>query len=225
MIIKKWNYTMIQIKNMNMKKYIEFIKEKKELVEETRNTALVGDWIIRAKTDAGEEYVLKSKKFPMIYNIDSAKVPEDSKIAELGYMEYDVIPEERDAIICSRGVMEIIKSKISDLIETTVDPEISNTIKKCVPQKDMYNIIKSDEIQEKLIKVSKKSSAYARQAKTDEEVITKVEKGNDPEFYFEPSWTGSMPVAEDDILVINSSEVYRIARSEFNQTYNQPTII
>lgn len=33
-----------------------------------------------------------------------------------------------------------------------------------------------------------------------------------------------MPVAEDDILVINSSEVYRIARSEFNQTYNQPTI-
>jgi len=36
---------------------------------------------------------------------------------------------------------------------------------------------------------------------------------------FEAPWGGSMPIKINDILIINEDEVYRIAKAEFDQTY------
>lgn len=56
---------------------------------ETVNTANPGDYIVKAKTEAGEEYVIKQDKFPKLYKIESKREPSDPKIKELGFYEYD----------------------------------------------------------------------------------------------------------------------------------------
>jgi len=66
----------------------------------------------------------------------------------------------------------------------------------------------------------KQSKVFARQAKDGAEIVTRVEKSDGAEVLsFEAPWGGSMPIKINDILIINKDEVYRIARAEFDQTY------
>jgi len=170
---------------------------------ETVNVGKQGDWVVKAKTQAGEEYILKAAKFPKLYNINSARDVSDSRLKELGYKEYNVIPETRKAVVATSDFIIRVKSQFGD---------------KIVPQKEFHEFIK----REPTIDVSKQSSAYVRQIiKPEEKIITRVKKGKPASFKFIATWGESQPVAEDDILIVNDSEVYRIARSEFDQTYNK----
>jgi ribosomal protein S28E/S33 len=64
------------------------------------------------------------------------------------------------------------------------------------------------------------NQAYAKQAQGVESIETRVEKtGGDIVLQFEAPWGGSMPIKLNDVLIINDTEVYRIAKAEFDQTY------
>lgn len=194
-----------------MKKFNEFIQEKANKVIETKNVAKPGDWIITAKTDTKEQYVLPGKKFPKLYDIDSALTPKDSEMKKEGFMEYKTIPETRSGMICTRGNLDALKELGEGLSESDA-----------IPQERIMEIMQ--EFKGQLVKCSKKKSAYARQVKENEgevEVITYVHKARKPEeMWIVPVWGGTMPICEDDVLIVNSEEVYRIARFEFDQTYN-----
>lgn len=195
---------------MRIKLFQDYIKESVETTIETKNIAKPGDWIIRAKTEAEEEYVLRSNKFPKLYDINSAKSPSDKAISGLGFMEYNTIPEVRTGLICNRQILDELKSSGEGLSES-----------KAITQKRMMEII--GEYENEFMECSKKKSAYARQVSEEEgdvDVVTRVKKGKPDEMWFVPSWGGTMPICEDDILIINSEEVYRIARAEFDQTYD-----
>jgi len=190
-----------------MKNFNQFLFRINETVIETKNIANPGDWIIKAKTQAGEEYVVKGAKFPKLYDENSASKPVDPKISENGFMEYKVIPEERVALICDRKILDELKQKLGAIDKT-----------KPFDQQTILNVM--NYFKNNFIKVRKKSSAYAKKVDKPVEVITRVQKGKPEEIWFAPSWGGSMPISENDILIVNDKEVYRVARSEFDQTYN-----
>lgn len=181
-----------------LKKYNEF------LLLETRNIAQSGDWLIRAKTKAGEQYVIREFKFPQLYNISSVKEPKDKKVLKDGFMEYGVIPDERKAVICNRKTLDKLKDELGE----SESP---------FTQKRMLEVLKDF----KKVNVRKQKSVYAKQVSQPIEVITKVKEGKPMEIWFKTSWDDVMPIAEDDVLIVNDEEVYRIAIAEFNQTYEK----
>ena len=50
-------------------------------------------------------------------------------------------------------------------------------------------------------------------------ITVRTEKGGAEILSFEAPWGEPMPIKLNDILIINKDEVYRIARAEFDQTY------
>jgi len=192
---------------MKFLNYKEFLFESFSI--ETKNIANIGDWIVKAKTTSGEEYVVKDETFLKLYDINSAKIPKDLDLYKLGFMEYNVIPSERTALFCDRKILDYIKQKIG--YTTNKDHPLD--------QEKMLNIINN--LKSHFIRVRKKSTAYARQSEKLCEIITKVQKGKPEEIWFEKSWGYSMPISEDDVLIINNGIIRRVALSEFNQTYEK----
>jgi len=173
------------------------IKESVETEVETVNKKVdAGDWIIKAMTKAGEEYVVKQAKFPKLY--DENPVGSGSN----GFKIYNVKPETRTGIV--------IDKNIAERLERDFDKN------EIVGQKQFLEWMHENG---KKVNVKKQQKVYAKQAQGGETVETRVEKAGGEILKFEAPWGGSMPVKINDVLIINDQEVYRIARAEFDQTY------
>ena len=169
-----------------------------ELEEETVNKSVApGDWIIRAMTRAGEEYSVKKDKFPKLYNTEPVGSGPD------GFMIYEVKPDDRTGIVISEAFGETLADNFSN--------------NSPVPQSEFHSWLTENA---PTITVRKQSQVFAKQAEDGAEIVTRVEKDDGAEVLsFEAPWGGSMPIKINDILIINKDEVYRIARTEFDQTY------
>jgi hypothetical protein len=173
------------------------IKESVETETETVNKKVeAGDWIIRAMTKAGEEYVVKQAKFPKLYDENPVKSGPD------GFKVYNVKPETRTGIIIDQGMAEQIKRHFDQ--------------NKVISQNEFHEWMQENG---KKVNVKKHRQAYAKQAQGGETIETRVEKSGGEILKFEAPWGGSMPVKINDVLIINDQEVYRIAKAEFDQTY------
>ncbi len=173
------------------------IKESIETEVETINKNVdTGDWIIKAMTKAGEEYVVKQAKFPKLYEENPVgKGPN-------GFNVYNVKPEIRNGIIIDKNIVNKLQNDFDN--------------NEIIPQKDILSWMKKNASP---VKVKKHSQVYAKQAKGGETIETRVEKSGGEIVKFEAPWGGSMPIKLNDVLIINEQEIYRIARAEFNQTY------
>ncbi len=179
-----------------------------ETTEETRNVAQEGDVVIRALTRAGEEYIIRGAKFPKLYFADKPMSPPDKALEAEGWKMYEVRPDLRNAVVITRP---IIQQALQQFPEARTRP---------IPQEEFFQFVNNLP----KIKVQKQSHALARPANPGEVIITRVQKGKPEQFRFEAPWEGgeTMPVAEDDVLIVQPDKTYRIARAEFNQTYQQP---
>jgi hypothetical protein len=168
-----------------------------ELEEETINKSVEeGDWIVKAMTKAGEEYSVRKDKFPKLYEEEPVGQGPD------GFMVYNVRPDDRTGILISPSLAEELKNNYPD-----------GTV---VPQSEFHSWL---QVAAPTVTVRKQSQVFAKQARGGEEIVTRVEKGGEEIISFEAPWGGSMPIKLNDVLIINEDEVYRIARSEFDQTY------
>jgi hypothetical protein len=174
-----------------------FLKEIKTETETINKSVETGDWIIRAMTRAGEEYVIKQAKFPKLY--DPEPVGEGSE----GFQVYNVRPDDRTGIVITPQLAELMQQEFEG---------------ETVPQAGFHARMLDGGVPK--ITVRKQSQALAKQAEGGEVIETKVEKaGGDIVLEFEAPWGGTMPIKLNDVLIINDQEVYRIARAEFDQTY------
>ena len=175
-----------------------FLKEI-ETETETINTSVEpGDWIIRAMTRAGEEYVIKQAKFPKLY--DPNPVGEGPE----GFQVYNVRPDDRTGIVITPQLAELLQQEFSS--------------GEAVPQSDFHARMLDEDVPKTTVR--KQNQAYAKQAQGNETIETRVERTGSPGLLqFEAPWGGTMPVKLNDVLIINDQEVYRIARAEFDQTY------
>ena len=178
-----------------METWRRFLNENETEVETVNKNVDAGDWIIRAMTDAGEEYVVKQAKFPKLYDEKPVKDGPD------GFQVYNVKPDVRTGIV------------IDSSLEKTLASEFSN---KTLSQKEMHEWMQENASP---VKVQKHKQAFAKQAEGGETIVTKVAKAGGEIMKFEAPWGGTMPVKSNDVLIINDDEVYRIARAEFDQTY------
>tara|TARA_Y100000310_G_C20341122_1_gene649863 strand:- start:27 stop:599 length:573 start_codon:yes stop_codon:yes gene_type:complete len=184
--------TKSQLKKI-IKEEIKIVLTEGETEVETVNKSVAaGDWIIRAMTRAGEQYVVKQAKFPKLYAPDPALE---------GFQVYNVIPDPRTAIV--------------------ITPELAAKLKGIYPEgKASQADFHEKMLEVPTIEVNKQSQVFAKEAKGGETIETKVEKaGGDIILQFEAPWGGTMPIKLDDVLIINNEEVYRIAKAEFDQTY------
>jgi hypothetical protein len=169
-----------------------------ELELETINESVAsGDWVIRAMTRAQEEYVVKKERFPTLYDTEPAGDGPD------GFKIYNVKPDERRAVV----VTENLANKILNAF-----PDVSP-----MPNSELHAWLEENA---SIIPARKQSQVFAKQSDGDTSVKTKVEASEGKEFFsFEAPWGGTMPAKEDDILMIEGDQFYRIARAEFDQTY------
>ena len=164
-------------------------------VETKQENVPRGSWIIRAMTRAGEEYVVKKDEFPKKYDTNPVGEGPD------GFMIYNVKPEVRDGIVIGSELKIKLENKFSG---------------QTVPQKEIHEWLQENA---ETVEVKKQSQVFAKQAEGGETVETRVEKAGGEIMKFVASWGSEMPVKENDVLIINKKEVYRIARAEFDQTY------
>ena len=88
-----------------------------------------------------------------------------------------------------------------------------------ISQQDFLEFCKA----QKQINVQKSGDVFVRKP-TQEEIAKGLETVvmENPKpiiFNFEAPWGGSMPVKENDVIIVMPDEVYRIASKEFNLTY------
>ena len=188
--------TKSQLKRI-IKEEIKIVLSEGETEVETVNKSVAaGDWIIRAMTRAGEQYVIKQAKFPKLYDPNPTADP-----APKGFQVYNVIPDPRTAIV--------------------ITPELAAKLKGIYPEGKASQADFHEKMLEiPTIEVNKQSQVFAKEAKGGETIETKVEKAvGDIILQFEAPWGGTMPIKLDDVLIINNEEVYRIAKAEFDQTY------
>ena len=164
-------------------------------VETVNKDVPAGSWIIRAMTSAGEEYVVKQDKFPKLYDTNPVGEGPD------GFMVYNVKPDVRTGIV------------IDSSLESKLTSEFSG---QTISQQEIHSWMQNNA---NPVKVQKHKQAYAKQAEGGETIVTKVAKAGGDIMMFEAPWGGTMPVKSNDVLIINDSEIYRIARAEFDQTY------
>ena len=170
-----------------------------ELEDETNNKSVAsGDWIIRAMTRAQEEYVVKKERFPTLYYTEPAGDGPD------GFKVYNVKPDERRAVV----VTENLANKILNVF-----PDVSP-----IPNSELHAWLEENA---SIIPARKQSQVFAKQSDGDAFIETRVEASERKEFFsFEAPWGDAiMPAKEDDILIIEDDQFYRIARAEFDQTY------
>tara|TARA_R110000744_G_scaffold24064_1_gene60651 strand:- start:9 stop:569 length:561 start_codon:yes stop_codon:yes gene_type:complete len=164
---------------------------------ETRNINVkAGDWIIRAMTRAGEEYVVKQAKFPTLYN------PEPVGEGPEGFQVYNVKPDDRTGIVITPQLAESLQREF---------------VGEAVPQAEFHARMLDKSVPK--ITVRKQSQTFAKQAKGGEIIETHTEQSGNTILMFETPWGGTMPIKLNDVLIINDQEVYRIAKAEFDQTY------
>jgi hypothetical protein len=161
-----------------------------------------GAWIIRAMTRAGEEYVVKESKFPKLYDTNPVGKGPD------GFMIYNVKPEVRNGIVIKDSILDE-----EDNLKEKLENKFSG---QTVSQEEMHKWLRENA---KTVDVKKQSQVFAKQAEGGETVETRVEKAGGVIMEFVASWGSTMPVKANDVLIINDKEVYRIARAEFDQTY------
>lgn len=167
-------------------------------IVETTNTAQLGDFVIHANTSTGEEYVIRGAKFPKLHDVASKTVVGvPTELMTAGFFRYELIPEVRQAIVVTREVLELFKQR-----GNPTQSEFYLTVTK-LPT----------------VRVAKTTYAFAREVRSVEPIVTRTQKGEEPEFYFVAPWGGTMPVALDDVIIVSAVEAYRISRAEFNQTY------
>ena len=164
-------------------------------VETVNKNVASGDWIIRAMTSAGEEYVVKQAKFPKLYETSPSGEGPD------GFQVYNVKPDVRTGIVIDSNLELELMSQFSG---------------QTISQQEMHIWMQNNA---EPVRVQKHKQAYAKQAQGGETIVTKVAKAGGEIMMFEAPWGGTMPVKSNDILIINDSEIYRIARAEFDQTY------
>ena len=186
---------------------IEDIKEESEeegspTEVETVNTSVrAGDWIIRAMTTAGEEYSIKEDKFPKLY------FPKPVEEGPDGFMVYEVRPDDRTAVVVDQSLAEELKGLESDAP---------------MGQSEFHSWL---QVAGDKITVRKQSRVYAKQADGNDVIVTRVQADEGETLLsFMAPWGGTMPIKLGDVLIINDDEVYRIAKAEFNQTYEPITV-
>ncbi len=172
-------------------------------VETVNKNVDAGDWIIRAMTRAGEEYVVKQDKFPKLYDTNPVGNGPD------GFMIYNVKPDMRTGIVIDSN----LASKLSQFSGSTHESPVE--------MEEFRDWLSENAM---TVNVQKHKQAFAKQAQGGEEVKTFVEKSGTSELMrFKAPWFQyrgeTMPVKINDVLIINDKEVYRIARAEFDQTY------
>jgi hypothetical protein len=186
---------------------LESSEEDDTEIETINKSVVAGDWIIRAmeRLSNGDwnEYSIKKNEFPKRYNTEPIGVPGDKIVKADGFMIYEVKPDDRTGIEISEAFGKVLADNFSDNFP--------------VPQLEFRSWLAENAPK---VTVRKQSRVYAKQAKDGAEVVTRVDKNDGAEVLsFEAPWGGSMPIKINDILIINKDEVYRIARAEFDQTY------
>lgn len=172
---------------------------------ETRNIAKPGDMIVMSASSASGRpvvWVVKKEKFPKLYDTEKG----EEHPSEKGFHLHKVKPETRTAVLITEEVLHILRVKFGDTVPSQADFHAHLT-----------ELISSGKV--KTIEVQKVDCVYAKEATEETEVVTRVQKGNEPQLKFVAAWGSDMPVAKDDILIYNATEVYRIARAEFDMTY------
>jgi len=178
---------------------------RKEQEVETKNIAKPGDKIVMAATSASGEpvvWVVLPKQFAKAYEAEKGEEHPVHK----GFHKHRVKPETRTAVLVSSEVLLLCRDKFGE--ETPSQADFHAFVKGKVT---------SGEI--KLLDVQKVDHVYVKEVDADTEVVTRVKKGNEPRLKFKAAWGEDMPVAENDLLIYNQDEVYRIARAEFDKTY------
>lgn len=176
-------------------------------IETKSKPAQLGDYVV-ARNDNGvpaEQYLVTAAKFPTLYDINSASAYVN------GWLNYNVIPQDRFALIWTSALQDFLKTVMAARYEMFSNPVLS--------QKQMFDFV--NEIPFGQFKKARKQSAvFVRQALANEVVVTKVIANDSPVlFEFEAAWGETMPVKENDMLIVLDNEVYRIARAEFDLTY------
>ena len=161
---------------------------------ETKQMVYPGDWIIRQMTNAKEQYKNEEKKFVKIYNQTPLGDGPD------GFKIYQPKPDNRDAIVVDEKFVALF-----------------NTSGGVVSQQEFFNECSKLPT----VKVSKTKKVYAKQHQGEPfELSTEVQKTEGrEEFKIEAPWGATMPIKLGDIIIVMSDEAYRIARAEFDQTY------
>lgn len=195
MLNKKSNNT-----KLIMETWRRFINEGEVETEvETKQMVYSGDWIIRQMTNAKEQYKNTPEDFEKNYKQTPLGDGPD------GFKIYQPPGEPRPGIVVNDEFAKLF-----------------NASSGVVSQIDFWKICSEYEPKEE---VSKSKKVYAKQHQGEPfELPTLVQKSEGPEqFKIEAPWGGTMPVKLGDIIIVLGSEenpnAYRIARAEFDQTY------
>lgn len=175
-------------------------------IETKSKPAKHGDYVVARIGENGqpaEQYLIPAAKFPTLYDINSAVYD------ETGWLRYNVIPQDRHALIWTPELQELLEIRYSDEVydKLVLSQALITDFIGLIPFKHFK-------------KVRKQSKVFVRHAEVDEVIVTKVVVNDSPVlFEFEAAWGEKMPVKENDVLIVLDDEVYRIARHEFDLTY------
>ncbi len=183
-------------------------------LETTRNNVPAGDWIVKAMTRAAEEYVIEDRKFHSMYALDDSAADGPD-----GFKVYSILEPFRKGIVVTNDLAGLIAREVD---EKTKVPKFAGSNEKNPVEMEVFRdwLHKNAKIEE----VQKNKQIYAKQATGGESVPTFVEKSGTPKLMvFKAPWFQyegeTMPVKINDVLIWSEKEVYRIARAEFDQTY------
>jgi hypothetical protein len=163
-------------------------------IETKSSPAEEGDMVV-ARNDnntPAEQYLVKANKFPKLYD----EIP----VENLGeWTVYKVKPEARNVFFWT----EELKSQLEP--------------RGIYSQQEFFEFAKNQQT----VLCQKHLTVLAKAASVGEIILTKVGVNNKPiSIMFMAVWNEPMTVKEGDALIVTDDEVYRIARSEFNMTYN-----
>ena len=164
-------------------------------VIETVNNVAAGSYIVMNNTRLNECYAMSASNFEKNYCISTMVEGDD------GYNTYKCLSGVRQGVLVTEHLANYLKAQFPNGQAT---------------QAELHAVLLGRET----IAVRKKATVKARIATHDTIVFTMVEESdNDHVLAFGTPWGSTMPMEMTDILIIDEKEVYRVARAEFNQTY------
>ena len=171
---------------------------KKETEYETSNkSAKKGDWVVQNNPlNKMERYVVKEAKFQELYNVENG--------VELGDVTLFQAKETvtRYCVIVTEDIAEYFKN-------IGMAPKAS--------QEEMLNVVKG--LKQKPCRKTQTVAAW-QWTEQDGEVETHVLKSNNEHVLdFVAPWGAEMPLKVGDTVMVMEDEVYRIAQTEFERTY------
>tara|TARA_Y100000310_G_scaffold328128_1_gene395715 strand:- start:327 stop:854 length:528 start_codon:yes stop_codon:yes gene_type:complete len=170
-----------------------------QLQYETRNkTVEEGDYIVSNGTHVNEIYIVKPEVFKKNYNPKPIFTQEDGR--------WSVYTNNED-LIRNRLIAE---GEMIPLLKTIF--QAGN-----LPQDDFLMLLSPLKTQ----KCRKKAKVWARIHKGPKKVIETWTVPSDRPLlgWFFAAWGDLIRLHEGDSLIINSTEIYRVGASEFQQTY------